>query len=96
MNKILNVSNFDEIFYLMDIDGDGKMTQNEFILQILINEYNVSTEKIDAMKYFFFAWTSNQIVRRGVIKIGHAIQSKLSMSYDQNWSGNMIKIAHAI
>jgi len=37
-----NVKNFADL----DADGDGKLTETEFILQCLINDYNVDHDKI--------------------------------------------------
>ena len=37
----------------MDIDDDGKLTEAEFIVQALINQYNVEEEKLLILKDFF-------------------------------------------
>ena len=47
---MLNKKNFLTSFHLLDVDGDGALNQEEFMLQSLIREYKVPPEKIDAMK----------------------------------------------
>jgi len=53
MAELLNDTNFNTNILLMDIDGDGKVDQKEFMLQILINQYDVPEKMIDRMRRQF-------------------------------------------
>jgi len=50
---LLNEDNFEENLELMDIDGDGELTESEFITQTLINEYAVPPQKLQLIKAYF-------------------------------------------
>merc|ERR1719229_1612900 len=51
--ELLNEDNWEENLDLMDIDGDGEITEAEFITQILINEYSVPPKKLQLIKAYF-------------------------------------------
>jgi len=53
MGDLLNTSNYHTNMLLMDIDGDGKIDENEFMLQILVNEYDVPEQVIQKIKSQF-------------------------------------------
>ena len=48
------------IFCKIDCDGDGKITETEFITQILINTYDVPLEIIQILKKHFNKLDRNQ------------------------------------
>jgi len=50
---LLNEDNFEANLELMDIDGDGELTESEFITQTLINEYAVAPHKLQLIKAYF-------------------------------------------
>jgi len=50
---MLTIHNFEETLAKMDVDGDGELSEAEFMLQALINDANISREKLLFLKARF-------------------------------------------
>jgi len=53
MDELLNDDNFTSNLQLMDFDGDNQISEPEFLVQVLINHYQVPTEFIDRIRLKF-------------------------------------------
>merc|ERR1712039_118455 len=52
-NSIINAKNFRKRFKQLDLNSDGTIDLNEFIIQILFNEYQVPAEQLNIIKARF-------------------------------------------
>lgn len=50
---LLNSNNFSRNIQYMDVNHDGEITEAEFMLQVLINEFGVSEEKLKILRSHF-------------------------------------------
>jgi len=55
MDTILHSGNHASMIDLLDADGDGKVREEEYMLQVLINHFNVSDDVLRRIKAKFYA-----------------------------------------